>query len=277
MQNRGRIYRRAVAIMVLLVAPWWVAAQERDFVIGINAGVSAGEELHELRRRFHGLGEVFSHTLKRKARVEPLYSSLVASQLERDSYPVFVVHTHHALRAALSGKYELVALAQPVSDDRVAFIADGKSEVKALGDLKGRNVVMPAEFSFLSVAARSVLRAQKVDIAALQVKYVSQQEAVTWIIENGLGDVGVTRSTKYIAKWRGAGGKIVFESEPVSPYALIVSKKVAPAVIEQVRAAVAGMGESEAGRAALADIGTKGFLATEPGDIRKLTEWFGIR
>ena len=43
---------------------------------------------------------MFSQALRQKVRIEPLYSSLVEKQLTRDSYPVFIVHTHHALQAA---------------------------------------------------------------------------------------------------------------------------------------------------------------------------------
>lgn len=217
----GRLPRLLAGLLAAAaVAAWQPAcAKQDDLVVGVNAGVSAGEGLDELRLRFRRLGEAFSQALKQKVRIEPLYSSLVEKQLARDSYSFFIVHTHHALQAAREGKYQIVALAQAVKDDRITFLADGKSPVKTLNDLKGRNLLMPAEFSFLSVAARAVLRQQKVDIATLQVKYVRSQEAVTWVIENGLG-------------------------------------------------------ETESGQAALAEIGVKGFSVTEPASTRRVAEWF---
>lgn len=81
------------------VAAWQPAcARQDELVVGINAGVSAGEGLDELRQRFRRLGEAFSQATRQKVRIEPLYSSLVEKQLARDSYPFFIVHTHHALQ-----------------------------------------------------------------------------------------------------------------------------------------------------------------------------------
>lgn len=275
MNIRASAQIAVIAIAALAATPPAIAKQD-ELVIGVNAGVSAGEGLDELRLRFRRFGEVFSQALKQKVRIEPLYSSLVEKQLARDSYPVFIVHTHHALQAAKGGKYRIVALTQAVKDDRIAFFADGKSTAKTLADLKGRSVFMPAEFSFLSAAARAVLRQQKVDISMLQVKYLRDREAVTWVVENGLGEVGVTRSASYVAKWRESGGKVLYESEPVPVYAVLASTKMEPGTLGQLQSALAGMGESETGRTALADMGVKGFSRMEAAALKSLSAWFGI-
>ena len=260
-----------------LAAALPAGAKPDELAIGVNAGVSAGEGLDELRLRFRRLGAAFSQTLRQPVRIEPLYSSLVEKQLSRDSYPVFVVHTHHALHATNGGAYRIVALMQAVKDDRIGFFTDGKSPVKTLADLKGRNVLMPAEFSFLSVAARAVLRQNQVDAATLQTKYLRSQEAVTWVVENGLGEVGVSRSADFLAKWRRGGGKVVFESEPVPVYAVLASRNMMPATLDALLAALAGMGESESGRTALADIGARNFSSVDAAAVKRLAEWFGQR
>jgi ABC-type phosphate/phosphonate transport system substrate-binding protein len=278
-----RVFRRLPGLMAgLLTAAVLAAAQPAgakpdELVMGINAGVSAGERLEEQRARFRRLGMVFSQALRQPVRIEPLYSSLVQTQLSRESYPVFIVHTHHALQAASGGAYRVVALMQSAKDDRIAFFTDGKLPVKTLADLKGRNVTMPAEFSFLSTAARAVLRQQKVDVTSLQTKYLRSQEAVLWVVENGLGEAGVTRSSAFTEKWRGKGGKVVFESDPVPVFAVLASIKMAPGALEALRSALVGMGESDTGRAALADIGAKGFAAVDAARLKNLAEWFGPR
>lgn len=95
-------------------------------------------------------------------------------------------------------KYRFVASAKP--DGQCLIVVPRDSPIKTLADAKGKRFVMPEKVSYMSRFCAAELRDQGILLDKENVKYVREQGAVTFYMDNHFSDVGGLASYSGAAK-----------------------------------------------------------------------------
>ena len=115
-----------------------------------------------------------------------------------------------------------------------------------------------------------------IDVKTQAMRATRYQDAVPFMLENGLNDVGTVGSAKVAKDWVQKGGSILFESKPVAIKLIIASPEMSKEDVEKIRSALVGLDSTDAGKKILEKIGFKGFLPGNPEEAMKTLKWLGV-
>lgn len=270
----GRRFLLAAAA-AMLTSP----AFGRDAVLAVNEGTTyqdpGSAPFHD---RYKPLADLLSRELKRPVKVvhADKYDKLEKG-LAEESYDMAFIHPAHiALRAVKGGAYQGICTAKGYTDYRARVLVPKDSTLKSMADLRGRKLGVPSIDSITTVMFLATLRRMQVPEPEKQLTVTRYQDAVPFMVTQGFVDVGVTGSDAVVKDWRGRGGRILGETKPIPIKQFLVSRQLADADRNRVRALMLDLASHEEGRAALAKIGISGFVPWDVGVMNESTAELGL-
>jgi ABC-type phosphate/phosphonate transport system substrate-binding protein len=175
-----------------------------------------------------------------------------------------------------AGRYRSIAWTSGYTDYTVSLLARADEPVKDLSDLKGRKVVTPDPDSITAVMVRSMLRTGNVRADDLKLLTTRYQDAVPFYLDNGFANVGATAANAVVKQWTDKGGKVVMRSRGVPIKQVIASSRLSSEERERIHEVLVGLGQSDAGRRALAASGYKAFVSADADLEEKTIAWLGL-
>lgn len=276
MFTRRRILQSSAALSAGLVGLMAKAAD--PIVFAVNEGVTYRTSTADFRERFEAVGEDLSKLLKTPVSIQsvPAYADLQKG-LQETKYGLAWVHpAHHAVRAMTRSGYRLVCVTKGFQDYRARFLVAAGSPVKTLADLKGKTVGAPDSDSITSVLTRATLRDAGLGDGITKVQYVRYQDAVPFMVENGLAAAGVSASGAVVKAWTEKGGSVVATSKPVPIKQMLASPQLTPAQLAAVQEYLLGLEAAKEGPARLAAFKVTGFAQADEGQLKELGAWLGV-
>ncbi|MBH1966316.1 MAG: PhnD/SsuA/transferrin family substrate-binding protein [Comamonadaceae bacterium] len=253
-------------------------AQAKDLILGVSEGTSGGTDHARVLLKYGGLAKVLSGALKTNVNVvfvrefaqleEGMETGRLDLALARPSdFPA---------RGLRNYGYQYVATAKP---DGQCFITIPKnSPIKSLAEIKGKKIVLPEKISYMSKFCAAELRNNGIDVNKEAVTYVREQEAVSFYITNGFGQVGALASYSGAAKkWVKEGGQVLHKSVTQPYFPLIAEKSFDKAAIASMQRALLDLPNSAEGQAVLKSIGIDGFDTGSEAKLRQLLDWLGCK
>jgi len=270
----GRIFT-ALLLAAGIALPGIAAAQ---LVFAVTEGVTYQATPKEIREKFEPIAEAIGKALRRDVRVVlvPAYDDARAGLAKQEFDIAFVHPAHVALAEVKAGRYRSVAWTSSFTDYTVSILAKGDTPMKAFGDIRGRTLVTPDPDSITAVMVRAMLRGEKFGAKDLVVRTTRYQDAVPFYIDNGFADIGATAARAVVKSWTDKGGKVLVKSKSVPIKQVIASAKLPAEDVERIRETLLALGNSDAGRKALAPSGYKGFQAPDPALEAASIAWLGL-
>lgn len=266
--------RTFLAAAASLALPSVHAQGAGSLLFAINEGVTYKAAGGTVAERFGDLASDLQKRLKQPVRIQLVddYKEL-AQGLKDKRYDLAYVHpAHHAIHAMAQSGYQLVAVTKGFTDYRASFLVTAASPVRTIADLKGRKIGAPAEDSITSVITRATLKEALGDLPELT--YVRYQEAVTFMVDNGLVACGVSASRAVVKAWTDKGGRVIHVSKPVPIKHLLANSRLA-AMRPELSAYFTGLDTQPEGRKRLEALNVPGFVEADPAALLTLGKWLG--
>ena len=245
-------------------------------VLAINEGATYRVADVEVQQKYKLMADDLSKLLGQKITVVAVsdYKTL-AEGLATARYDLAYVHPAHiAMKGLAVDGYKLVALTKGFTDYRAHFLVRADSTAKNAADLKGKKLGIPSPDSITSVLTRATVNDSFKD-GANGIAYVSTryQDAIPFMVEHSLVDVGVTGSDAVAKAWTGAGGKIAFSSKSVPVKLMLASKNVTAGDLTQLQSYFSALSNSEKGRRTLESIDKTGFVPFDAAALTTVNSW----
>jgi len=243
--------------------------------LGVNAGVTTRDTIKAQSEKFAPLVQGASRALRVPIVIEPVRSPEVPKAVREKRIDLLIIHTNAALAAVTKEGYTLLALSRDLKDDRVHFMA-AKNGPATVAGCKGKTIWTAGARSYATEVGRAVLRANGVGSGEFDLKVTKYQDAIPFMLENGFGDVGMTRVESIARAWERQGGRILHSTERLPVYALVAKPGSDAALMKRVGDWMVSMSQTPEGEAALAPGGFKGFREVAAGESEALARWFGL-
>ena len=251
-------------------------AQARDLILGVSEGTSGGTDHARVLLKYGGLAKTLGAALKTNVNVvfvrefAQLEEGMKTGRLDL----AMARPSDFPARGLRDYGYQYVATAKP--DGQCLITIPKNSPIKSLADIKGKKIVMPEKISYMSKFCTAELRNNGIDVTKEAVTYVREQEAVTFYINNGFGQVGALASYSGAAKkWAKEGGQILHKSVQQPYFPLIAEKSIPAADVTAMQKALLTLPSTPEGQAVLKSIGIEGFDISSEDKLRKLLDWLG--
>lgn len=262
----------ALAAALCFAVPAWA----QDLVLAVSEGTSGGLDHAQAIVKYQGLADVIGRSIRRKVNV--VFAREFA-QLEdgmkthRFDFVIARPSDYPARGLKLHG-YKFLASAKP--DGQCVIIAGRDSGIRGIADLKGRRIVMPEPAAYMTRFCRAELRDQGIALDKENVKYVREQGAVTFYLENKFADAGGVASYSGVAKkWIKDGNPVVHKSRPQPYFPLIAGPGITDAQRTEIRKSLAAMTQSPADQAVLRTVGIEAFDTESEARLSALLDWLG--
>lgn len=252
------------------------AANAADLTMGISEGTSGGLDHAQVIAKYQPLANVIAAAIGAKVDVVFVREfKALESGMQTNRFDFMMARpSDYPARGLRDYKYRFVASAKP--DGQCLIVVPRDSPIKTLADAKGKRFVMPEKVSYMSRFCAAELRDQGILLDKENVKYVREQGAVTFYMDNHFSDVGGLASYSGAAKkWLQAGNRVIHKSVEQPYFPLIASGEIPEAQVAAARKAVLSLGETPAGQAVLKGIGIERFDAGGEQRLRELLKWLG--
>lgn len=280
---------KTFAKLFFLASVWGFAMSAQALVIGVTEGVTYRISVPEIEARFEPIAKVLGTAIKQpvKIRVISSYNGL-RDALKQGQVDVAFIHpTHIALEAIKSGGFRSAAWTMGFTEYKVSLLCkEPQQPIQNWVSVTGNSFVTPDPDSITAIMTRAMLKEHglkptDVKLHAIEPNDVKlqttrYQDAVPFYVENGFATYGATASGSVIKAWKEKGGKTCAESRPVPIKLWITSTKLDAATTSAVREALLSLGQSDAGKRALATSTYAGFLAPSEDMEKSLIAWLGL-
>lgn len=245
-----------------------------DLTLGVSEGTSDGLDHSAAIAKYQGLANAIGQGLGSKVNVVFVREFKALEDGVKNGRFDFVAArpSDYPARGLRDHGYRYVATTLPEASCHVVATQD--APYRTLADLKGRHWVLPEQASFAAQLCRAELRDQGVDLGRENVKYVREQGAVTFYLQNRFAEVGALGSNSGAARqWEKDGQRVLHKGRPLPYFPLIAHGRFSPAQVEAVQKSLLAMGTDDAGRAALKAIGVQQFDTGSEQRLRDLLTW----
>ena len=256
----GKLLWACAASLAFLAAPAHAAPGEPYLTFGVSEGTSGGLDHAQVIAKYKGLADVLSKSLNERVNVVFVreFKALEAGMQSGRFDFVMARPSDYPARGLRDYGYRYVATALP--DGQCLIVVPKDSKITSLEGIRGQRLVMPEQISYMSRLCRAEMRDHKVLPAKDKLKYVREQGAVTFYLNNGFSDVGALASYSGAAKkWIADGETVLFKSKPQPYFPLIASGRFSQAQIAQVQRSLTAMESDENGQAVFKNIGIQKF------------------
>lgn len=267
----GKLLGAGAACLSLWAAPLTLAHSASYLTFGVSEGTSGGLDHAQVIAKYEGLAQVLSKTLGQKVNVVFVreFKALESGMKEGRFDFVMARPSDYPARALRDYNYRFVASALP--DGQCLIVVPKDSKITTLEGIKGQRTVMPEQVSYMSRLCRAEMRDNNVLPPKDSVKYVREQGAVTFYLQNKLADVGTLASySGAAAKWVKDGQTVLYKGKPQPYFPMIASPKVSAAQVAQVQRSLAELGSEDSGQAVLNTIGIQKFDTSTEKRLRDL-------
>lgn len=247
------------------------APGEPYLTFGVSEGTSGGLDHAQVIAKYKGLANVLAKSLGEKVNVVFVreFTALEAGMQSGRFDFVMARPSDYPARGLRDYGYRYVATALP--DGQCLIVVPKDSKITSLEGIRGQRVVMPEQISYMSRLCHAEMRDHKVLPAKDKLKYVREQGAVTFYLNNGFSDVGALASYSGAAKkWVEDGETVIFKSKPQPYFPLIASGRFSEAQIAQVQRGLTAMDSDENGQAVFKTIGIQKFDISTEKRLRNL-------
>jgi len=254
------------------------AATDPPLVFAVNEGTSYRVSSADTRAKYEGIADDLSKLLRRRVVVEPVvdYSALQAGLNDKRFGLAYVHPAQVSIRALRSGSYRLVALTKGFVDYRATFFVPAASTLRTLADLKGRRLSAPEQDSITSWMVRATLRDALGADTASQVVYTRYQDAIPFMVEQGLVDAGSSSASTVVKSWGDKGGRVIGVSKAVPIKHLLAAANLPADQLKAVQDYFLNLEGAEAGRARLDRIQVPGFVGFDEALLVGIGKWLGV-
>lgn len=269
--------QRLLIGLVLSLAALATRAADDTLVFAVNEGTSYRVTSTETKGRYEAMAEDLAKLLRRKVQVEPVAeNSTLAAGLADKRYALAYVHAAHlSMRAMRAGGYRLVALTKGYMDTRATFFVTAGSPAKTLADLKGRSISAPDQDSITAWMVRATLR-DALGSTAGNVIHTRYQDAIPFMVEQGLADAGSSSAPAVLKSWTDKGGRVIGHSKAVPIKHLLASASLPPEQFKTVQDYFLNLEGSDSGRARLERIQVQGFVGFDEAVLLGIGKWLGV-
>lgn len=266
-----RIRHAAVAASAALT---FAVAAANDLTLGVSEGTSGGLDHAQVINKYQGLGHVIGRSIDKRVNVVFVreFSALEEGMKTGRFDFVMARPSDYPARGLRDYQYRFIATAKP--DGQCQVVVPKDSPLQQLADIKGKRLVMPEEISYMTKFCRAAMRDQGITLAKEKVKYVREQGAVGFYLEQKLADAGMLASYSGVArKWEKDGHRVLYKSVPQPYFPLIANKRIDEAQVAAIQKSLQAMPASESGQAVLQTVGVKEFDTSSEKRLRALLEW----
>lgn len=236
--SRRQLLRQGVAALLAVGTVGRVAAAP-ELRVGINAGVSFKETEEQLRRRYVDMLDALSLAIGRRLAFDVVYSDRVTQAVDAVAHDLLLIHTHAALKAERQAGYQLLGVSDDRGDNAVHFFVRPDSPLRSLADVARGDIGVPSPQSWATATARAALRLHHPGHDPL-LRPTRHQEVVPLMVELRTVPAGVSRSKALVDQGVAQQRLRVVHSTPPMPlYALVAAPRLAPALAERLRDALA--------------------------------------
>lgn len=265
---------RWLAIACLLAGLFPTCASA--FVLAVNEGATYRVTDAEIQQKYKPVADDLGKLLGQKVTIVTVTDyKVMAEGLSAGRYDLAYIHPAHvALRGLAVDGYKLVALTRGFTDYRAHFLVRSDSQARTAADFKGKKMGIPASDSITSVLTRTTLhdsfRETPDGVSYVTTRY---QDAIPFMVEHGLVDVGVTGSDAVAKAWTDTGGKVAFSSKSVPVKLMLASKSVPAAELPVLQNYFVSLDSTEKGRRTLESIDKKGFVPFDSAALAAVNSW----
>lgn len=262
-----------VLLAALLHGGAWAAP---DFTLGVSEGTSGGLDHAQVIAKYQGLANAIGQSLGNKVNVVFVREfKALEDGMKNGRFDFMMARpSDYPARGLRDYGYRYVASAKPEGQCHVVVPKD--SPLKALADLKGKRFVMPEQISYMSRFCQAELRDQGIDVARENVKYVREQGAVAFYLDNKFADVGTLASYSGAARqWEKDGHRVLHKSVAQPYFPLIAHGRFSDAQVAAVQKQLLALGADESGQAVLKTVGVQQFDTGTEKRLRDLLKWLG--
>ena len=267
--------KRLLACLVfgLLSQTSMAATGDSAIMLGINEGAAVQQGFSDTQEKYQLLANYLGKTLKKPIRVESSQNLKSSTEnLKKGRYALFFSKPSNvAAKAMKDQNFELVAMAKGAFV--VQFITNKDAGYKKPEDIRGKRVAIP-KGTFMEQAGLATLRDLKLTPSPQNIQYAKFQDAVAFMVEKKFAEVGMV-SPAVGKEWEKKGGTVLFESKKMPFWSIITSPSISPQDVAKLRETLIGMENSDEGKAVLAKIGVKGFVAGNKQEYLDLLPWMG--
>jgi phosphonate transport system substrate-binding protein len=265
-----------LALAILILGP--AAAAAADLIFSVTEGVTYQATPKEIRDKFEPLAQALGTALKRNVKVVlvPGYDAVRAGLAKQEYDLAFIHPAQIPLAEVKAGRYKTVAWTAGYTEYTVSLLVKPDDPAKVIADVKGRTLVTPDPDSITAWMVRAMLRSAQIGDDDLKIRTTRYQDAVPFYLQYGFADVGATAANSVVKEWTNQGGKVFLKSRSVPIKHFIVSTKMPADEQERIHHALINLAQTEPGRQALAAVGYKGFIASDPEIEAAAMVWLGI-
>jgi ABC-type phosphate/phosphonate transport system substrate-binding protein len=276
-QSKPLIGRRAVlqaagAAAVCALPPAWAQQAPIGWRLLVNEAFTADLSISMLATRYRDWADYMGAQIRNKqVLVDPIIDvRRFLQQAQSDQKPLVVFGKSVNQLAKLvrdQGYQPLVRRPEPY---KAAFIVSKDSPVQSVGQLAGKKLLMPDEFSATAAVAKAELRAQGVREPYLS--HTRFQDTVAGQVAAGVAEAGVVNPT-LAKKWKEAGGRIIGETQPVVNWSVLASPKAPPDMVARLTESLLAMNSQSAD--ILSGIGVKQWAKADRREYLALLDYTG--
>lgn len=247
-------------------------------VLAINEGATYRVTDAEISLKYKPMADDLTRLLGQKVTIVSVSDyKAIAEGLSAARYDLAYIHPAHvALKGLAVDGYKLVALTKGFTDYRAHFLVRADSPAKTAADLKGKKLGIPAPDSITSVLTRTTVHDSFKGTDGVSYVTTKYQDAIPFMVEHGLVDVGVTGSEAVARAWTGAGGKVAFTSKSVPVKLMLASKNIPATDLQSLQNYFVSLEGSEKGRRTLESIDKKGFVAFDATALTAVNSWIAV-
>jgi ABC-type phosphate/phosphonate transport system substrate-binding protein len=263
---------------LLCCATVGASAADEALIFAVNEGATYRVSASETKAKYEGVAEDLSKLLRRRVVVEPVveYGALAAGLKEKRYALAYVHPAHISIRAMRSGGYHLLALTKGYVDYRATFFVPASSPLRSMADLKGKKVSAPEQDSITAWMVRATLRDATGAADAGDVIYTRYQDAIPFMVEQGLADIGSSSATSVVKAWADKGGRVIGTSKAVPIKHLLAASTLSPEQFKTVQDYFLNLEGGESGRARLERMQVAGFSGFDEGLLVGIGKWLGL-
>lgn len=247
-------------------------------VLAINEGATYRVTDAEIQLKYKPMADDLAKLLGQKITIVTVSDyKVIADGLSTARYDLAYIHPAHvALRGLAVDGYKLVALTKGFTDYRAHFLVRADSPAKTAADLKGKKLGIPSPESVTSVLTRTTVHDSFKGADGVSYVTTKFQDAIPFMVEHGLVDVGVTGSDAVAKAWTSTGGKVAFTSKAVPVKLMLASKNIPATDLQSLQNYFVTLEGSEKGRRTLESIDKKGFVAFDAAALAAVNTWIAV-
>jgi NMT1/THI5 like len=234
-----RLFNATAGLLVLFActvsAP--AAFAQQKLSVGIASTVSDTAGLLDLKDAFAPITDAIAKATKTAGNdINAVPPTLLKGTLQSQRSDVMIVLASDAWRAQNEFGWKLAGVSDDSRGNVVHLIARKGSDIKSMADLKGKRIAASGSFSRDVLGA--VLKQHGISNQVGEIREARDAGALAYFLTNSFSDVVVSRDAVQIKQLTDAGHTVMFKTEAVPVYAVIVNPKTSLERTEVIRNAV---------------------------------------